>query len=178
MYQLLFSFQFNATDQDDEQNGMVTYSITNGDNSLFWINSSSGEFRAIGNIDREDEDFYELTITATDGGKLHENISSICNIDDLCLSIGSPALTDTSTISITVLDRNDNPPAFLADSYSKTISENNAVNVSLVTVAAEDPDFGENGKVYYSLNDTTNFMLAKMNPMYSLSLLSSINQSS
>ena len=47
----------------------MTYAITGGNKVLFTLNESSGELTVIGNIDREDEDEYELTITASDGGK-------------------------------------------------------------------------------------------------------------
>ena len=47
----------------------MTYAITGGNNVLFTLNESSGELTVIGNIDREDENEYELTITASDGGK-------------------------------------------------------------------------------------------------------------
>ena len=33
------------------------------------MNELSGELTVVGNLDREDEDEYELTITASDGGK-------------------------------------------------------------------------------------------------------------
>ncbi len=56
-------------DSDDELNGEVEYSITSGDDdSLFTVDEETGEFRVVGIIDRETEDSYELTITATDGG--------------------------------------------------------------------------------------------------------------
>ena len=55
------------------------------------------------------------------------------------------------------MDINEEPPYFLADSYSHTIAENNMVGVSLVTVAADDQDSGINAEITFSVNDTTNF---------------------
>ena len=75
------------------------------------------------------------------------------------LLLGIPPRSATATISITVLDINEEPPSFLSDSYSYTIAENNGISASLVTVEAEDPDLGSNGKITYSLNDTANFLL-------------------
>ena len=63
----------------------------------------------------------------------------------------------TATVNINVLDVNEDPPSFVDNSYSNTISENNGVGRSLTQVEAEDPDLGINAYIVYSVNDTVNF---------------------
>ena len=71
----------------------------------------------------------------------------------LYLLTGSPARTAIATLNIIVLDINEEPPIFLDPEYSRTIPESTSSGFTLVTVEAEDNDFGENGTVYYSLTD-------------------------
>lgn len=65
--------------------------------------------------------------------------------------VGSPPLTATAPITITVLDINESPPAFLDDLYSPTVAENTPAGTSLLTVRASDPDLEENGTVTFFL---------------------------
>ena len=67
---------------------------------------------------------------------------------------GTPARTAIATIDVTVLDINESPPSFGANSYSASISENSGAGVSLVQVSATDPDLGNNGTVTFSITGT------------------------
>lgn len=51
-------------------NSQLNFSISDGDLSLFSINSVTGQLRVIDEIDRESEDYYELTVTVKDGGTI------------------------------------------------------------------------------------------------------------
>uniref|UniRef100_A0A8C6T696 Cadherin domain-containing protein n=1 Tax=Neogobius melanostomus TaxID=47308 RepID=A0A8C6T696_9GOBI len=82
-------------------------------------------------LDRELVSDYNITITATDEG--------------------SPPLSSSKTVHLTVADINDNPPVFEEQSYSAYVTENNKPGSSLCTVAARDPDWRQNGTVVYSL---------------------------
>ncbi|KAJ8969553.1 hypothetical protein NQ314_001705 [Rhamnusium bicolor] len=60
-------------------------------------------------------------------------------------------LSSTATITVTVLDINDNAPTFDQESYSATISEKATSGTLVTTIVAKDRDsgrFGENGIVY------------------------------
>lgn len=81
-------------------------------------------------LDREEEDHYEMTVIAYDGG--------------------SPPRTGSVKIEITVLDMNDNSPRFLNTTYSVNVPENTEINSPIIKVTAVDPDAGENGEVSYS----------------------------
>ena len=58
-----------ATDQDRDENGHVTYTITSGNiGDAFQINNQTGVVYVKGSIDREVINEYSLTIQAEDGG--------------------------------------------------------------------------------------------------------------
>ncbi|KAK3521177.1 hypothetical protein QTP70_000497 [Hemibagrus guttatus] len=75
-------------------------------------------------VDRETEAEYNITITATDGG--------------------SPPLSTSMTIHLTVSDVNDNPPVFEQQSYTAYVMENNKPGTSITFVTARDPDWRQN----------------------------------
>ncbi|XP_055015027.1 putative protocadherin beta-18 [Boleophthalmus pectinirostris] len=82
-------------------------------------------------LDRELVSDYNITISATDEG--------------------SPPLSSSKTVHLTVADINDNPPVFEEQSYSAHVTENNKPGSTLCSVAARDPDWRQNGTVVYSL---------------------------
>ena len=85
-----------------------------------------------GFLDREADAAYQLVIEATDGGR--------------------PALSGRITVNVTILDLNDNPPTFSRQRYTASVPENATVGTGVVTVAAADPDLGNNGEVTYAIN--------------------------
>ena len=84
-----------------------------------------------GQLDRELVSDYNITITATDEG--------------------SPPLSSSKTVQLSVADINDNPPVFEEQSYSAYVTENNKPGSTLCSVTARDPDWRQNGTVVYSL---------------------------
>ncbi len=61
-----------------------------------------------------------------------------------------PALYDTTTVLVNVIDVNDNSPAFTDPVYDLEVPENAHVSV-IHTVLATDEDAGKNGRVTYSI---------------------------
>ncbi|XP_067441680.1 protocadherin Fat 4 [Thunnus thynnus] len=55
-------------------------------------------------------------------------------------------------VNVTLLDENDNSPAFSSSKYEGKVFANQTVGMLLVQVKAEDPDYGENGQIKYSIN--------------------------
>ncbi|KAM4621337.1 protocadherin gamma-A11-like [Polymixia lowei] len=82
-------------------------------------------------LDRELVSDYNITITATDEG--------------------SPPLSTSTSVQLSVADVNDNPPVFEEQSYSTYLTENNKPGSTLCSVTAQDPDWRQNGSVLYSL---------------------------
>ncbi|KAK1169607.1 hypothetical protein AOXY_G8441 [Acipenser oxyrinchus oxyrinchus] len=117
-----------ATDCDQGSNGFVTYGGIVEDG--FTIDQATGVVTATRALDREVQDRYTVTVYAKDGG-LPPNFA-------------------TATVRITVLDENDNSPAFEKDSYHLEVPENQEP-VALFTMKAMDHDAGENGRVEYKI---------------------------
>lgn len=123
--------QVRAIDPDSGNNGHVTYSILN--NNDFFTVSNYGEIQSKIKFDREVNDTYEFTVSATDNG--------------------DPQLNDSMVVKVKIQDVNDCPPIFeneylykVSESYGESIK-----NERLGQVKATDKDLGENGTVNYKL---------------------------
>ncbi|XP_034453222.1 protocadherin beta-16-like isoform X15 [Hippoglossus hippoglossus] len=122
----------NVQDRDSENNRQVRCSIQQ--NVPFKLVPSIKNYYSLvttGELDRELVSDYNITITATDEG--------------------SPPLSSSKTVQLSVADINDNPPVFEEQSYSAYVTENNKPGSTLCSVTARDPDWRQNGTVIYSL---------------------------
>ncbi|KAM9849738.1 protocadherin gamma-A11-like [Aulostomus maculatus] len=122
----------NVQDRDSENNRQVRCSIQQ--NVPFKLVASIKNYYSLvttGHLDREVVSDYNITIRATDEG--------------------SPPLSSSKTVHLSVADINDNPPEFEEQSYSAYVSENNKPGSALCSVSARDPDWRQNGTVIYSL---------------------------
>ncbi|KAK7922736.1 hypothetical protein WMY93_009638 [Mugilogobius chulae] len=122
----------NAPDRDSGNNRQVRCSLQTG--VPFKLVASIKNYYSLVSteqLDRELVSDYNITITATDEG--------------------SPPLSSSKTVHLTVADINDNPPVFEEQSYSAHVTENNKPGSTLCSVAARDPDWRQNGTVVYSL---------------------------
>uniref|UniRef100_A0A3B4D1J2 Cadherin domain-containing protein n=1 Tax=Pygocentrus nattereri TaxID=42514 RepID=A0A3B4D1J2_PYGNA len=122
----------NVQDKDSGDNRQIHCSIQQ--NAPFKLNPSVKNYFSLVTtsvLDREKEADYNITITATDGG--------------------SPPLSSSLSINLSVSDVNDNPPVFEEPSYSAYVAENNKPGTSICSVTARDPDWRQNGTVLYSL---------------------------
>ncbi|KAM4586913.1 protocadherin gamma-A11-like [Fundulus diaphanus] len=122
----------NVQDRDSGNNRQVRCSIQQ--NVPFKLVPSIKNYYSLvttGQLDRELVSDYNITITATDEG--------------------SPPLSSSKTVQLSVADINDNPPVFEEQSYSAHVSENNKPGSTLCSVSARDPDWRQNGTVIYSL---------------------------
>nr|XP_054593997.1 protocadherin gamma-A12-like [Nothobranchius furzeri] len=122
----------NVQDRDSEKNRQVRCSIQQ--NVPFKLVPSIKNYYSLvttGQLDRELVSDYNITISATDEG--------------------SPPLSSSTTVQLSVADINDNPPVFEEQSYSAYVSENNKPGSTLCSVSARDPDWRQNGTVIYSL---------------------------
>ena len=80
-------------------------------------------------LDRETESFFEIHIVATD--------------------MGTPMLSSSAILSISVEDINDNPPVFNPITYSTSLSELVPIGTSVTTVFASDQDIGANSDISF-----------------------------
>nr|CAD7392289.1 unnamed protein product [Timema cristinae] len=116
-----FVMQVTATDADETSNSQVLYHIVDGnhDNAFVIEPPFSGLVKTNIVLDREIRDTYKLTVIATDEGV--------------------PQLTGTSTLRISIVDVNDNPPTFPPHSVI-SVSEGTEVGAVLTAVTANDVD--------------------------------------
>uniref|UniRef100_A0A8C3XYW0 Cadherin-23 n=1 Tax=Catharus ustulatus TaxID=91951 RepID=A0A8C3XYW0_CATUS len=128
--------QVRATDRDIGLNSVLSYYITRGNEDLtFRMDRVTGEIATRPSPpDRERQSFYSLVVTVEDEG--------------------TPSLSATTTVYVTVLDENDNAPAFRQQLYEVTLDEGpSTLNATLVTVQALDQDEGPNGTVAYAITE-------------------------
>ncbi|XP_064874643.1 protocadherin beta-16-like isoform X20 [Oncorhynchus nerka] len=122
----------NVQDRDSENNRQVRCSIQQ--NLPFKLVPSIKNYYSLvttGELDRELVSDYNITITATDEG--------------------SPPLSCSKSVQLSVADVNDNAPVFEEQSYKAHVTENNKPGSSVCSVTARDPDWRQNGTVIYSL---------------------------
>uniref|UniRef100_A0AAY5L4F3 Protocadherin 2 alpha a 15 n=1 Tax=Esox lucius TaxID=8010 RepID=A0AAY5L4F3_ESOLU len=93
-------------------------------------------------LDREAIWSHRLLLTAFDGGK--------------------PPKSGDMTITVDVLDINDNPPVFTKDAYSVSVYENAIVGTTIAQVNATDLDEGPNGEVMYSFGNSVTSKLRQL----------------
>jgi len=125
--------QFRASDADLGVNSEVTFSIGAGNRrDAFHMDPLTGTLFLHKALDYEELTAYTLNITASDGG--------------------NPRLSTTILFHVAVEDSNDNPPAFPNTAIVRQIREGIPVHTPIVTVAAEDPDSGLNGRVKYTIS--------------------------
>ena len=117
----------------------VCYSIIGGNEAgAFAINNSTGAVykSLVGNLDRELVSSYNLTVTAS-----------------------KPGVTDVSTalLIIELADANDYRPSFIITEFNISIFETTPVDSAqpFARVFAIDNDFGENGRLSYSIQNST-----------------------
>ena len=129
----------------------LEFSLTNEDMSQsmeFGIekepDQSTATIYTLKSINREDLETPEILLNVT----AHDTNSP--SSDEFYESI-------SATLTITILDVNDEAPMFEADSYNFDIDENRGMNEPLngPTVIAVDRDAGENGTVSYSVQPSS-----------------------
>ena len=120
--------RLKAHDPDAGTNGTLTYQLTSS-STWFRINGSTGTILTVAEIDYESATTVQLSVTAQD-------------------PLGD---STSATVVITILDRNDNPPMFSANSYSTTVSESLQASNTIFDFSAPDSDYQCNGAVAYSL---------------------------
>ncbi|XP_075959215.1 protocadherin alpha-C2-like [Anarhichas minor] len=139
----------SVSDKDSGDNGVVDLHIP--DNMPFKLRESSDNYYELvvsQPLDREKVPEYDITFTVTDRG--------------------SPPLSDNETMTLELLDVNDNVPQFPQSFYTIRVMENNAPGALLSSLTAFDPDLHENQYLVY-------FILEKEIANTSMSMLFSIN---
>ncbi|XP_042637344.1 protocadherin-23 [Orycteropus afer afer] len=134
-----------AQDPDEGRNGRVTYSILSGNENLaFILDKSSGLLTTTCSLDHEIRSQHILTLLALDDG--------------------IPALSSSQTLTITVLDVNDEIPVFKQHLYKASVKENQNPGEFVLRVEAMDRDSGINSKLQFEIMPGASFGFFKINP--------------
>ncbi|KAM4554711.1 protocadherin beta-16-like [Odontesthes bonariensis] len=139
----------SVSDKDSGNNGVVDLHIPH--HMPFKLRESSDNYYELvvsEPLDREKVPEYDITFTVTDRG--------------------SPPLSDNETMTLELLDVNDNVPQFAQSFYPIRVMENNAPGALLSSLTAFDPDLHENQYLVY-------FIIEKEIANTSMSMLFSIN---
>ncbi|XP_078597383.1 protocadherin Fat 4-like [Branchiostoma floridae x Branchiostoma japonicum] len=124
-----------AVDSDSGPDGTVVYSIEDGNSEQkFVIDELTGELSVALPLDRESTDSYSLTVKAIDSP-----------------SNSSKALSNFTTVNITIQDVNDNHPVFTPSVYTTSVLEGAAVGSQLLQLTATDADLGNNSVLDYTI---------------------------
>ncbi|CAL8242134.1 unnamed protein product [Merluccius merluccius] len=120
-----------AIDADSGDNALLEYRLTDTPPGFpLAINNSTGWITASAELDRESVEFYTFGVEARDHGV--------------------PAMSSSASVSITVLDVNDNVPTFTEKVYALKVNEDAVVGTSVLTLTAVDRDV--NSVVTYQIS--------------------------
>ncbi|KAI5624537.1 protocadherin alpha-C2-like [Silurus asotus] len=142
----------SVSDRDSGDNGKVFISLRDAEVLPFLLNKSSSE------------DYFELTIKDPLDREKDSSYEITLNVMDQ----GTPPLSDNETISLEILDVNDNAPVFPQSFYMIHLHENNEPGELLCSLTAHDPDLSENQYLVY-------FIVEKEISNTSVSTLFSVN---
>ncbi|XP_060742059.1 protocadherin alpha-C2-like isoform X7 [Tachysurus vachellii] len=139
----------SVNDKDSGENGQIDVDIS--EKLPFALKESSDKYYELivsEPLDREKVAEYDITFTVTDRG--------------------NPPLSDNETLTLELLDVNDNAPQFPRSFYTLQVMENNSPGALLSALTAHDPDLHENQYLVY-------FIIEKEIINTSMSMLFSIN---
>ncbi|KAM6981316.1 protocadherin Fat 4 [Aplochiton taeniatus] len=124
-------FSARATDPDSGPNSYVEYALGAASSNKFSLGPVDGEVRLVGELDREEQANYTLTLVARDKGE--------------------PPLSSTMEVTLLVLDVNDNTPCFSQNIYDLDLREDTLTGSDVTQVFASDADEGTNGQIRFSI---------------------------
>ncbi|XP_066439955.1 neural-cadherin-like [Eleutherodactylus coqui] len=121
----------SANDPDEGINANIRYQITAGNiGGVLDLNPETGAILIVHPLDYEEVKVYVLTLLASDG-----------------------KWEDFATVTINVLNKNDEPPVFSLNEYRGSVTEESAdLPVFVLQVSATDPDYDQPGGLKYSLH--------------------------
>jgi len=116
--------QVTATDRDLGSYGTITYSIaTPGVESTFAIHESTGTITLLMTLDFEQRSLYQFDVVASNAPTASGDIRS-----------------NTALVTVNVIDVDDTSPVFNVSNYARSLPENNAERIDVLTVQCTDRD--------------------------------------
>ena len=114
----VFVARLEAIDLDSNENGLFSFSVLSSNE--FTVNSTTGDITSLRMFDREVNERYTFVVVATD--------------------MGSPPLTASSLVTVTIGDVNDRPPFFSSNIYVIDIDNLSPPGTQLVQFEISDED--------------------------------------
>ncbi|KAE9419931.1 hypothetical protein Angca_002369, partial [Angiostrongylus cantonensis] len=118
------SLEIYASDQDSGQNAELEFRIVEGNDghhfSIEKISPNIALLRIISPLDYETKPFFNLVIEAADRG--------------------NPPQMSTASVSVNVINRNDNPPIFQKVNFEQQVFSDLPIGQPLLTLAVNDAD--------------------------------------
>ena len=131
-----FIIKLSASDRDAGINGILRYSIVDGnEEERFKIDDRSGRIFINKALDYDNENEYNLTIQAQD--------------------LAFEPRSSVSVLRIILTDVNDNVPFFERPQYDAYLQENSAPGTELITMKAIDFDSTRYAKIQYQIEEQT-----------------------
>ena len=124
----------HARDIDSGENADIVYSLAGEASNLLTVDPKTGVLKTNAIYDHEQMDQFECDIIATDQG--------------------SPPRAAVTSITVNIVDINDEPPVFSMTQYSFGTFENQLAQTEIGTVMATDPDSPPYDEIVYSLQYT------------------------
>ncbi|XP_039477829.1 cadherin-23 [Oreochromis aureus] len=127
-------FRIQVEDPDEDKNGLITLALQMGMPRLdFYLNISTGVLTSSAVLDREQIGQYQLRIIAYDAGRFPR--------------------TSTSTLTVIVLDVNDETPTFNPRVYNVSLKESVPRDHTVARLSCFDNDAGLNAELSYFITD-------------------------
>ena len=123
--------QVKATDADEGRNAQIKYRLDGSDTSAFHIDEDNGTITTVSKLDYETKTNYSFIVIARDQG-------------------AGDSFANT-TVTVNVIDVNDNAPVFTGTPYVAIIKKNAGEGTLVINLNATDSDSGLAGKLKYSI---------------------------
>ena len=104
-----------ATDANEPNNPVLTYTLSGTDAALFDIDRGTGQLRTKAKLNYEDEDSYMVTVTATDSDGLSDSIDVTITVTDVD---EAPVISEGSVAV-------NNAPEFASATAERSVPEDN-----------------------------------------------------
>ncbi|XP_051166129.1 cadherin-related tumor suppressor isoform X1 [Leptopilina boulardi] len=127
-------FALVASDVDLGSNGRVLYRVTDGNTEGRFGIFPDGQLYVKNALDREEQDYYALEVTASDQG--------------------NPSRSSIVPVVVHIIDENDNAPQFINSNFTFQLRENEPPDTFVGKLQATDRDVGRNADLTFSLPAT------------------------
>ncbi|XP_059918726.1 cadherin-related family member 2 isoform X3 [Gadus macrocephalus] len=133
------TLQINMTVKDLDQDGQIILEVDGVDKDAFAVNPTSTTSQST------------VQLVVKDPQKLDFETKKVMVVQVIAIDEEDESMRSTATVTITILDVNDNSPTFPEDTYKLNVPEHSAVDTPVATITATDGDVMDKDKLTYRL---------------------------